>query len=172
MSTAGIDNIERLARAIEDAPESTTRAVALELIQAVLNVHGQAFARILALLEEQGAAGEQFIEILARDQLISSLLALYALHPDTVNLRVERALLQIQETIANYRAEVRLVGVSDEGVVRVRVTGVSRAAAGRLRTVLEDALSAAAPDANQIVIEHESGAGFVPIGSLLSNNGR
>jgi hypothetical protein len=169
VSTAAIDRVERLARAIEAAPESTTRAVALELIQATLTLHGEGLQRILAILNEQGQAGEKIIRLMATDQLISSLLSLHDLHPDSLRLRVERALLQLQDTIANHGVEAHLRGVSEEGVVAVRLNGPSHGTK-RVHGVIEDALFAVAPDAVEIVFEGEPWPGFVPLSSLVSNN--
>lgn len=172
MSTAGMDRIEQLVRAIETAPESATRAAALELIQAVLSVHGEGLQRILRIAKEEAFTGPELVRIIVRDDLISSLLSLHDLHPDDLTARAEAALIQIRDTLSKQGAEVRLGNVSEEGVVSVRLKGASPGVVKRLRSLVEDAIFAAAPDAAAIVFEEDLIHDLVQITSWVPNDVR
>jgi hypothetical protein len=162
MSAGHTDRIERLVHALETAPESPARTAALELIQTVLRMHGEGLQRVLAILNERGEAGREVIRVMSDDELIASLLSLHDLHPDSLRTRVERAFIQLRGAAPGVGAD--LLGISDEGVVTVRLRDASK----RTRGLIEDAVLAAAPDAAGIVFEGEI-AGFVPLASLWAN---
>lgn len=161
MNQAAVERIERLIEAIESAPDSKTRASALELVQAVLAVHGEGLKRVLTLLQDGGDVGAEFIQKLCRNDLISSLLSLHDLHPEGLRSRAERAITQLREGGLN----VELPRISEDGVITVHLSDSSQ----RVRKVVEDSLLAAVPDAAGIVFEPEPHSGFVPLNAISGN---
>jgi len=164
MKMDGVGEIDKLVRAIEAAPDSQTRTAALGLIQAVLAIHGEGLKHIVGILQANVDSGAQLISALCCDDLISSLLSLHDLHPESPRSRAERAVAQLRET----GLSVDLLEISDGGIVKLRLRDSSQ----RARTVVEDTLLAAVPDTAGVVFETEPSVGFVPVSALLGNGMR
>ena len=110
---------------------------------------------------------------LARDDLVSSLLLLYGLHPLDVETRVRQALEKVQPVLGSRGGSVELLGLS-EGTVRVRLEIAGhgcQSTARALRQTVEDAIYGAAPDIVSLEMEgggsEPAGASFVPVEELL-----
>ncbi|WP_433514294.1 hypothetical protein ACQP2T_00925 [Nonomuraea sp. CA-143628] len=88
-------------------PEST-----IEVLQALLDLYGEALARIVAI------GGERLGPALVRDELVSYLLVLHDLHPLDVSARVEQAVSGVRSRLGG--AAVEEVAVAD-GVASVRL---------------------------------------------------
>ncbi|HVW08477.1 MAG TPA: hypothetical protein VHC90_07845 [Bryobacteraceae bacterium] len=149
--------IGELVERMEAIPDSGSRDTARELMEAILELHGAGMERMIEMVLDSGEAGNAAIRRFAGDRLVSGLLALHDLHPDSVEARAGRA-------IAKMSGSVELMSVFD-GVVKVRLNG----AACGLRESVEAALAEAVPDAREIVMEEVSAApAFVPLGSLTA----
>ena len=137
-----------------------------ELLAAVMDVHGEALDRTIQRLREAGEAGEAVIQSLAADPIVSSVLLLYGLHPLDFETRVRRAVEQAAAAMRTQGVYVELAG-TDGGVVRIRFRGVDSAHTARaVKSAMEDALYAAAPDAASAVmlgLEKYSAPDFVPL---------
>jgi Fe-S cluster biogenesis protein NfuA len=135
-------------------------------------LHGAGLERILEIAASFGETGKNLIEHCSRDELVSSLLLLYGLHPDNLPTRVERALQRTKPFLESHGAQAELLSISGEAGVRVRLHhqsgGGCGSAAGSLRSTLETAIQDAAPDAMDIVVEEPAAAllGFIPVGNL------
>ena len=156
------ERIERGVRDIEAAADPGLRASAQQLVQSVLELHATCLERLLEIVHNSGAAGQDIIDRLGRDPLVGKLLLLHSLHPLTLEARVVQALEGVQPLLRPHRSEAHLLGIAD-GVVRVRVTGGNGTKALVERTILD-----AAPDAASVEIEADDPAivGFVSLGSL------
>jgi hypothetical protein len=90
--TALQKQIQRIGAMVEQL-ESTTdphlRALAKELLESLMALHGAGLERILELASRAGEAGNAIIRDCGRDELVSSLLLLYGLHPDDLQTRVD-----------------------------------------------------------------------------------
>jgi hypothetical protein len=110
------------------------------------------------------AAG--LIDSMARDELVSSLLVLYGLHPDDFETRVLRALERVRPMLRERGAGVETLALS-EAMVRVKITG---AGSKELEKAVRESLFECAPDAAEVIIEggrgKASGSNFVPLSSL------
>ena len=161
MNTA---RIEELVSRVRSLPDPNARNVALDLVQAVMDLHSSALARMMEIVSETDAA-DQVGSALANDDLVASLLLLHDLHPSDLETRVKRALEQPALHAEGTRVE--LVSL-DEGVVYVRIEG-----GPSLKTAVEQLLSNAAPDAAGIVVEgaddRAGSANFVPLEQLLAS---
>ena len=172
---AQIQGIASLVEQLESCGDPNLCALARELVESIMALHGAGLERMLEMAASSGEPGEKLIEQCGRDELVSSLLLLYGLHPDDLRTRVECALEKSKVLLESHAAEVELISISDDGAVSVRLhhkqNGGCGSAAGSLRSTLESALQDAAPDATAIVVE-EMGvvlAGFVPIGQLQNS---
>ena len=54
---------------------------------------------------------------------MASLLLVHGLHPYSVETRVEQALASVRPYLGSHGGDVELLGVSDDGLVRLRLLG-------------------------------------------------
>lgn len=157
-----------IIRRIETAADPNVRAMASELVEAVMALHGSALERILTIASECGEAGEEIIRRCGRDELVSSILVLYDLHPENMEARVRRALEKAQPSLAANGARADLVSIGADGSVKLRLDWTSHmCGASGVRSSLQAAMEGAAPDAAAVYIEEAAPASFVPLGKLL-----
>jgi len=158
-----VEKIEELANRVRSLPDANARNAALELIQAVMDLHAGALERMLEITAAADPESK-VIDAFVADDLVSSLLLLHDLHPLDLTARVQRAL--DQPAFRARGAHVELVSIEND-FIRVRIAG----GAG-LRNAVEQALSNAAPDAAGIAIEGGQegapAADFVPLAQLLA----
>jgi Fe-S cluster biogenesis protein NfuA len=87
---------------------------------------------------------------------VSALLALHGLHPWSVEERVNRALDQVRPYLGSHAGGVTLVGIDDEGVVRLQLEGSCDGCPSSLQTVrtaVEGAVADAAPEVTAVEVE-------------------
>ncbi len=161
-----IQRISDLVRRLDGAPDQNVRVQVRELLQSVMDLHGEALGRMLERIGGVGDAGSSLVDSFAADPVISSVLVLYGLHPVDFESRVRAALDSAHSALRAQGAIAELIS-SSEGDVRVRIRGVGDAAtACAVRAILEDELYAAAPDASSVVLsglEKFSSPDFVPL---------
>ena len=76
-----MQRIEELIGKIETVADPETRAVAVELVQSLMEFHGAGLERMMEIVADSGEPGNAVFESFARDSLVGSLLLLYGLHP-------------------------------------------------------------------------------------------
>jgi len=170
-----MQRIGEIVEQLESNADPSTRAMAKDLVEALLAMHGAALQQILELAADAGEPGQTLIRKCGRDDLISSVLLLYGLHPENLRSRVTYALEKTRNALRAQSASAELLSVSDDGAVTVRLevksTGCGSSAAS-VKATLEAALYNAAPDAMSIVINETdaafSGSGFVSVSQLQS----
>jgi len=150
------ERIETLLQQIAELPDPRVRAQMEELIQSLLDLFGDGFARMLEL-SEQSAAGAELLRAFAADELIGSLLLLYGLHPDDLETRIARAVEGVRGYVEKHGGSVALLGVT-QGVAQVRLSssgGCSGCGSSTesLESLVEQAIYAAAPDLEGLHIE-------------------
>lgn len=138
-----LERVAELVEQLEAGGDPASRALAKELLQAVMALHASGLDRLLDLARASGAPGEALIERFARDRHVRTLLLLHDLHPWDINKR-------IQEALAAHNGRVEILHV-DDSAVQVRVDGP----VSLVRTV-EDALREAAPDIETILVERQA----------------
>src|SRR5260370_10768978 len=84
-----VGRIDGLVQQLESTTDPASRAAAKELVQSLMDLHGGAIERILEIVLKAGDSGARIIESLGKDELVSSLLVLYELHPDNFGTRVQ-----------------------------------------------------------------------------------
>jgi Fe-S cluster biogenesis protein NfuA len=143
-----LDELTARDPAVRDATE--------ELVQLLAEMYGAGLERAVTMLREAGPAGTALLDQLAADGLVSALLALHGLHPLGVEERVNRALDEVRPYLGSHAGGVTLVGVDDDGVVRLRLEGSCDGCPSSLQTVrnaVETAVADAAPEVTAVEVE-------------------
>ena len=159
--------LETLLGQVERLDDARIRDDVRAIVRAVVDMHHVALDRVLGALVDR--AGEEALGELARDERVASVLLLHGFHPVAAHARVRSALEALGPALRAINAGVELVQADEKGlrvVVRESGAGASRAAA-----IVEDAVCAAAPDAN-VIIERRmdpAGEGLVPVARLLAS---
>lgn len=137
-----------------------------ELLETVMDLHGEALDRILRRLHESGEGGEQLIQSLAADPVVSSVLLLYGLHPLDFETRLRRAVEKLAPALRPHGVYAELLD-SPAGAVRVRLRGVDSAQTARtVQALVEEEIYNAAPDAASVTLvglEKFSAPDFIPL---------
>jgi Fe-S cluster biogenesis protein NfuA len=170
-----MQRIGEIVEQLESHADPSTRAMAKGLVEALMAMHGAALQQILELAANAGEAGESIIRKCGRDDLISSVLLLYGLHPENLRSRVAYALEKTRNALRAQSASAELVSISDDGTVTLRLEAKSTScgsSSASVKATLEAALYNAAPDAFSIVINETggtlTGSGFVSVAQLQS----
>jgi Fe-S cluster biogenesis protein NfuA len=168
-----IQRIAELVELLEKSADPSSRATAKELLESMMALHGAALDRMLEIAAEAGETGNSLIGKFGQDELVSSVLLLYGLHPLDLKSRVAQSLEKKRSYLESHAASAHLVSISEDGTVLLRLemkaNGGCGSSADAVRSAVEGAIQDAAPDAASIVIE-EAGSltrtGFVPLAQL------
>ncbi len=162
-----LTRLDDLLDRIEQVPGPTADA-AMEAIQTLTEVYGEALARVM------GHADEELLAHLHDDELICHLLVLHDLDPDPVQRRVERAVAMLRAEVETRGGHVELVGV-DDGVARIRLSGGGckscSSSASDLEVAVRESILALAPELRDVQ-SVEGGDGkaapaMIPVEALL-----
>ena len=148
------ERVEKLAKRLDSSRDPELRAVALELVQCVMELHGAALERMLESIA-QTPEGEAALDEALEDNLVASVLLLHGLHPDAMETRVLRALDKVRPYLHSHGGDVEFLGVAD-GVVRLKLLGSCGSCPSSsvtLKNAVEEALYEAAPDIERIEAE-------------------
>ncbi|HEX5385673.1 MAG TPA: NifU family protein [Gemmatimonadales bacterium] len=150
---ARVEEVEALLSALDALPDDRARTTALDAVQAVVELYGEALARVLGGVSE--SCGAAAVRRLADDELIGHLLLVHDLHPDSVEARVLRGLDEVRPYLRSHGGGVELLGVAD-GMARVKLEGSCHgcpSSTATLRHAIEEAVRKAAPELDGIVAE-------------------
>ena len=147
-----IGRIETLVGELEAVADPVVKAAAKELVAAVMDLNAAAFERVVQVAARYGIAGSSFMDGLIRDEAVSSLLILYGLHPQDFETRVRAALKNFEG--------VSVISIVD-GCIVLRMESRERS-----ESALRQAISVAAPDLVDLIIEGTPQSGFVPLEAL------
>lgn len=161
-------SIESLIEQLGQVADPETLAGAQALVRAILDLHACGLARILELVGASSPDGA-LVEAFGNDDLVANILLLHGLHPLSIETRVRLAIGRV--SVSGWALELL---DADEGRIRIGVTRTAdakRAApADRVRSLLEQAIEQAAPDAAGLALigqlEDEPRAAFVPLDRL------
>jgi hypothetical protein len=142
-------HIDDLVAGLSHLPDPAGRDTARELVEAVLDLHGLALARIMAIVAEAGE-GRALLDRLGADEQVRAVLLLYGLHPEDPAVRLRRALERLQPRLAAAGVTAALARVTARSAV-VHVTGGP--GAEDIRHEVEQAVVDAAPDLDEIAVE-------------------
>jgi Fe-S cluster biogenesis protein NfuA/nitrite reductase/ring-hydroxylating ferredoxin subunit len=158
-----VATVEALIGQVEDLPDPVARQMAMEMVQALLDLYGEGLSRTLAQLDDDARLA------LADDELVAHLLLLHDLHPVPVETRVLEALEEVRPYLDSHGGGVELVGVVD-GVARLRMHGSCDGCPSStmtLKLAIEDAIHKAAPDVEAVEAEGVSRPEAAPGPALL-----
>ena len=148
------------------------RERAEELVRLVTDLYGAGLERVMDILYDTGRLDDELLGLLARDDLVASLLLVHGLHPDSVETRVEQALESVRPYLGSHGGDVELLEVTDEGTVRLRLLGSCDgcpSSSVTLKLAVEGAIEAAAPEITVIEVETPAAAEAVAAqGPLIS----
>jgi Fe-S cluster biogenesis protein NfuA/nitrite reductase/ring-hydroxylating ferredoxin subunit len=163
-----IQKIETLIERVEGLSDPEARAGTLELVQALMELHGEGINRLLEIVAED-PAGQSIIERLGEEELVAGLLMLYGLHPLALETRVLTALDKVRPYLKSHGGNVALLGI-DNGVVRLQMEGNCNGCASSAMTMklaIEEAICEVAPDVGELlvegVIEEQKSPALVPL---------
>jgi Fe-S cluster biogenesis protein NfuA len=142
-----IDELGRLA-------DPLARARAEDLVRVLGDLYGAGLERVMRIVVESEAGG--VLRRLAEDEVVSGLLVLHDLHPLGVTERVLAALDRVRPMLGLHDGGVELLGVDEDGVVRLRLKGGCDGCASSPATVtggIERAVRRAAPEVTRLEVE-------------------
>jgi Fe-S cluster biogenesis protein NfuA len=148
------DRIEELVSRIENASDPAIRAVAQELLQAVIELHGITLERILDTVASL-PSGETVLAQIAEDDLVSSVLSLHGIHPVTVASRVASAIEEAKPYLRSHGGDVELAAVEGD-TVHVRLQGTCGSCSSSAETMkghVEQAVFDAAPEIVSVIVD-------------------
>lgn len=151
--------LHKLIQQLESSSDPATQSRVREIVQTMMDFHAQAIEKMLEQIAESETAGCALIDKLAEDDLISSLLLLYNLHPLDMESRIAQALEKVRPYLHSHGGNVELLSTAD-GIVRLRLQGSCHgcpSSAATLKQTIETAIYEKAPDVVGIEVEGEIG---------------
>ncbi|WP_329060817.1 NifU family protein [Streptomyces sp. NBC_01429] len=127
-----------------------------ELVRLVTDFYGAGLERLLDLVHERGVLDDTLLAALAGDDLVASVLLVHGLHPYGVETRVEHALASVRPYLGSHGGDVELLGITEDGVVRLRLLGSCDgcpSSSATLALAVRGAVEAAAPEVTAIEVE-------------------
>ncbi|MEO7372168.1 MAG: NifU family protein [Ilumatobacteraceae bacterium] len=152
--------IELRLEALRARAEPRVFDQAVELLQLVSELYGDALARVMDLA---GRHAPDLIAHITDDELLASLLVANGLHPDDVEARIAGALEGVRPFLAGHGGDVELLEIDElSGTVRLRLLGSCDgcpSSAITLRNTVERAIMEAAPEITIIDVEEPETTG-------------
>lgn len=168
-----VTKVGELIAQIDQFPDGLQKSVGKQVVQLLMEIHGAGLERMMEIVFEScGEAGQKAIDELGQDSVVSSLLLLYSLHPDTLETRVSRALDRLRPRLRKVACSAELVSI-DEGSVTVRLATAGHSCGSsthEMRALVEEGIYEFAPDLTSLHLEgldEPAAAGFVALDSLL-----
>ena len=144
--------LEKLTAALEGIADETGRQAARELLALVLDLHARSLARVITIIaaSDDGAA---ILDKIVEDRALRAILLLHGLHPQNVEDRLQDVIARMQSQWSARGLHVSLMSVNEAfAMVQLQRNGVAEPT-DRLRLEIENALTDAAPDIDDILIE-------------------
>jgi Fe-S cluster biogenesis protein NfuA len=140
--------IQKLVEQIEAFPDANARELLHECLQNVLALYGEGLARVLQLVNNAGADGENVRDALIHDKLVRSLLLIHGLHPQSLETRLQEALGKIRPYLQSHGGNVELLTLEND-VAKLRLQGTCKTCPSStvtLELAVRQAIEAACPD--------------------------
>jgi Fe-S cluster biogenesis protein NfuA len=151
------DRIEQALEELSSTADPRIINLTEEILRLVSELYGAGFARAVELIQQHEPG---LLSILVEDELVASLLLVQGLHPESLDNRVEGALVSVRPFLAQHGGDVELLGIDDElGAVKVRLLGSCDgcpSSASTLQGAVEVAIVEAAPEITRIVVDEPS----------------
>ena len=155
------ERVEALLAELRSHAGPQVAATAEELVSCLVELYGAGLAQIVSILgaehaEDGDGAGPSMLAKLVADPLVESLLLVHDLHPVDTSARIRRAVEEVLPQLGARAGEIEYHGLDDQGVVHLRLertAGGCQSTAGTIQATIEQAVSAAAPEAARVDIE-------------------
>jgi Fe-S cluster biogenesis protein NfuA/nitrite reductase/ring-hydroxylating ferredoxin subunit len=144
-----IARVQALTAQLEEIPDLHARALADELVAAIIQVYGDGLERIFAALDDDVR------DRLAEDGVVASLMLIHGLYPVDLETRVIEALDSVRPYMESHGGDVELLAVED-GIARMRLVGHCEscpASESTLELAIKKALEETAPDLEGLEVE-------------------
>ena len=153
---------ELLAR-FETLGDPAARALAQELVQVVIDLHGRGLSDLLGIVQDTGSQpADTLVARFTVNPAVRGMLLLHGLHPEDLATRASKAVERLRPHLGVHGVRADLIGVEDD-VVRVRVTASGqknqRPSAIELQREIENTVLEMTPDAADLIIEGLEDAG-------------
>ncbi|MEV6815353.1 hypothetical protein [Micromonospora sp. NPDC051296] len=147
---------------LEQTPGRTAE-LALEAVEMLTEVYGEALARVTDLT----AGSPRALDRLTGDELLRHLLLLHRIHPDPLDRRVARAVDDLRPQLQAQGAEIALIGVQDE-VARISLSARSCGGGGAaLRDLVREQVLTFAPELSAVdVVAPAPAPALIPVSTL------
>lgn len=148
-----VAQLNALVEELEQYPDSEAREKALDVVQSILELYGEALRRILATIDALPLK-EQILSRMIKDDVIRAVMLIHGLMPIELMSRVAAVLDHLRPYLLSQGGDVELLGV-EEGRARLRLirNGKGAQPVAALKLEIENALNEAAPDLLGIDIE-------------------
>jgi Fe-S cluster biogenesis protein NfuA len=148
-----VERLESLLARLEALPDQLARSMALDAVESLVRLYGEGLARIVEHID--GIGDPALTSAIAHDELVSHLLVLHGLHPESLEARVRRAIDELGPYLHSHAAEVELLSITgDLAHVRITSTGHGSVPPGKtVRVAVESAVLRAAPELEHVEVE-------------------
>lgn len=150
------ERVEQLLGEIHGSAGPGTWQRVEELMQRLVELYGAGLERVLRHASATAAHPGELQGKLCSDELVSSLLILHGLHPIPTEGRVRSALEEVQPYLRSHSGGVEFLGLSDAGVVKLRLVGTCggcRSSAATIENLVRRAIEDVAPEVTGIEVE-------------------
>jgi Fe-S cluster biogenesis protein NfuA/nitrite reductase/ring-hydroxylating ferredoxin subunit len=158
--------VEELLGALRSGGFGPAAAAAEELVGLLVGLYGDGLAAIVAILADEGEAGAAILARMADDPQVEGLLLLHDLHPLDLEARIQRALDRVRPYLGSHAGGVDYLGITDEGVARLRLEGSCHGCPSSTVTVqlaITTAIQDAAPEVTDVLVEGMTAAPAAPL---------
>jgi Fe-S cluster biogenesis protein NfuA len=128
------------------------RTTVTELLQALLQLHGDALAHLLRMIAQRDLG---LLDVLTQDTVVTHLLLLHDLHPLPLERRVTLALEAVRPLLQSHGGNVELLHIAG-GVARLRLHGNCHGGPSStmtLKLAIAEAIQKIAPDLAGLEVE-------------------
>src|SRR5579875_2916813 len=112
------ERVQDLQERIDRCADESLRALAGQLVAAVVEMYGEGLGRVLAAIAAAGEPGERIAAALGDDPVVSTLLLIHDLHPVALERRVAQALDSVRPYMESHGGSVELLSLRD-GIARI-----------------------------------------------------
>lgn len=152
--------LQDLIEQIQSQPNPSARVLLQDCLQSLLAFYGDGLSRILDLVKDPGAAGDEILGRLLKDQSISGLLLIHGLHPVALETRLRGALEKVRPYMQSHGGNIELLGLEND-IARVKLQGTCKtcpSSAITLELAVRRAVDEACPDLMGLeVVGNETG---------------
>jgi Fe-S cluster biogenesis protein NfuA len=147
-----MERIESLLEKVELFADPVARDTTREIVQTLMDLHGEALAKILDRVTES-EAGQAILDAMSRDPAIASVLMLHDLQPSDLETRVRTAVNDLRPALTEQGVTVQLLAIED-GLVRLNLKPNNGSPNPTLDRIVEEAILEMAPEIDEVEILH------------------